>query len=732
MSEATDSRDSASQKGTSTSRAFALGLLGVVMMLILPVPAGALDVMLALSITTSLVVFLLAIHFGDPVDFSTFPSVLLVATTLRLSLNIASTRLILLNGHEGPDAAGSVIQTFGQFVVGGSYVVGIIVFLILVIINFKVITAGAGRISEVAARFTLDAMPGKQMAIDNDLANGHITEVEARKRRKKISDEADFYGAMDGANKFVKGDAVAGLIITAINIIAGIIIGVAQNGLSLADAAETYTILTVGDGLVSQIPALLVSTAAGLIASRTASGQDLGSSLIIQVLGRREPLLLAGVALVGLSLFPGMPTFSFMLLGGGCFYMARRAHQKQKEAELLASGAIPQAKAESADEEAPLHELMAVDLLALEVGFDLVPLVDKKRGGELLKRIGQIRRQLAQELGVVVPPCRVRDNLQLRPGEYRLVMSGTPIGGGELQNGRLLAIDPGGASRGLKGIQTKDPAFGMPALWIPTGDKDRAEILGYTVVDPATVAATHLTEMMRQNAAEFLGRLEAQELIDAFAINNAKLVEEVIPTLLPLGEVIKVLKNLLTEGISIRDMRTILEAVADHAGQTKDTDQLTELVRQRMSRALTARYSVDGDVHALVMDPSAENVFRARPAGPESAPSVDPTMLPQVINGLERAIGSLASVPSEPLLLTSPDVRANVANLAARHAPGPCSDELSRGRPPGNRQDRWRREARRLSSRTTKGDPPCNPRLSRPERSKRRSPWSAVSSGPTP
>ena len=657
------------------SRVFALGLVGVVIMLLVPVPAILLDVLLTFSVTISLLVFLLAINFGDPVEFSTFPSILLVATTFRLSLNIASTRLILLKGHEGPDAAGNVISAFGQFVVGGSYVVGIIIFLILVLINFKVITAGAGRISEVAARFTLDAMPGKQMAIDNDLANGHITEAEARKRRTKVSDEADFYGAMDGANKFVKGDAVAGIIITAINIIAGIIIGVAQNDLSLAEATETYTILTVGDGLVSQIPALLISAAAGLIATRTASGDDLGNTIRLQVLARREPLLLAGVVLVGIALLPGMPTFTFLALSGGCFFLASRA--KEYEAAAVAREAAADSAAEGPatkkdTAEPSMAELMAVDLLALEVGFDLVPLVDKTRGGELLKRIAQIRKQVAQELGVVVPPVRVRDNLQLPSNAYRLVLSGTSVGQGNLRMNRMLAIDPGGATGKLKGEKTTDPAFGMPAYWIASGDADRADIFGYTVVDPATVAATHLTELIRVNAGEFLGRLEAQELVDEFTEVNPKLVEELIPTIMPLGEVIKVLKNLLEEGVSIRDLRTIFESLADHGSTVKDAEQLTELVRQRLSRALTARFAdPSGSMHALVLDPQVERVLRGQGLedGQGSA-FVDPTMIPRIVAGLERALGSLANVPNEPLVLTSPDIRRTFAALASRHAPG--------------------------------------------------------------
>ncbi|HWB78013.1 MAG TPA: flagellar biosynthesis protein FlhA [Nannocystaceae bacterium] len=645
-----------------TARAVAIGLVAVVMMLILPLPPVLLDVLLTFSITMGLLVFLLAVNLGDPAEFSTFPAVLLVTTMLRLSLNIASTRLILLHGHEGTEAAGHVIKAFGAFVVGGSYLVGIIVFVILVVINFKVITAGAGRIAEVAARFTLDAMPGKQMAIDNDLANGHIDEATARARRKAINDEADFYGAMDGANKFVKGDAVAGLIITAINIVGGIIIGIAQQKLSFGDAAKTYTILTIGDGLVSQIPALLTSIAAGLIAARTASGEDLGTQLSRQLVGRPEPLYVAGIALAAIGFAPGMPLLAFAGLSAGCFALARRA---RKAAEKPA--AAPEEKKKQNDEDVPLHDLLKVDLLALEVGFDLVPLVDRNRGGDLLKRIGQVRRQLVPELGIVVPPIHVRDNLRLASSEYRLMLSGQAIAEGSLRLNRLLAINPGGATGQLKGEATKEPAFGMPAVWITSSDKERAELLGYTVVDPATVAATHITEVLRRHAADVLGRSEAQELFDAFSRTNSKLVEEIMPTLLPQSEVIKVLRNLLREGIGIRDLRTILEAIADHAATVKDPDVLTELVRERMGRQIVGRHVDEkGTLHALVLGPDAEAALRGR--GPNGAAEVG--LVPRLVRSLEHAVAAASKSGAEPLLLVAPELRRTVAALAARHAPG--------------------------------------------------------------
>jgi len=673
-------------KDDSPTRIVAFGMVGIVMMLILPIPAFLLDFLLTISITVGLLIFLMTINFNEPLQFSSFPTVLLVATMLRLGLNVASTRLILLHGHEGPDAAGNVIHAFGVFVVGGSYVVGIVVFIILILINFKVITAGAGRIAEVAARFTLDAMPGKQMAIDNELAGGHITEEEAKKRRKAVADEADFYGALDGANKFVKGDAVAGLAVTAINIIGGMIIGVAQQGMTFADAAATYTILTIGDGLVSQIPALLVSMAAGLMASRASTGEGLGQTLAEQFLGNSAPLFVASVSLGLMALVPGMPTLAFLALAFLCFMLARRARNLETKRAAAPQTADGTPKTEG--QEPPLHDLLGVDLLALEVGFDLVPLVDRKRGGELIKRIAGIRKQLVPELGIVVPPVHIRDNLRLASSNYRLLLSGTAIGEGTLRMGRLMAINPGNATGQLKGEKAQDPAFGMPAVWIAAGDKDRAEILGYTVVDPATVTATHLTELLKSHASDLLGRVEAQDLVDAFARTHAKLVEEVIPNLLPLGDVIKILKNLLGEGVSIRDLRTIFEAVADHASTVKDPDSLTELVRCKMSRQLTARFLDEGGkLAALVLGPDVEQALRGGPAiglrtgsaspgganAPQGAaprPGMDPSVLPKVVGGIEKAVASMSATSVEPLVLTAPDIRRSVATLARRHAPG--------------------------------------------------------------
>jgi flagellar biosynthesis protein FlhA len=645
----------------------AVGMVVILAVMILPLPRFILDLGLSLSICISLITFLVAIYLRDPLDLSVFPSLILVATLLRLSLNVASTRLVLLHGSEGTDAAGKVIQAFGQFVVGGNYAVGIILFLILVVINFVVITKGAGRVAEVAARFTLDAMPGKQMAIDADLGAGLITEKEARRRRTRIQDEASFHGAMDGASKFVRGDAVAGLVITAINVVGGIAIGILQHGMSAADAAATFTILSVGDGLVAQIPALLMSTAAGIVVTKAIAEEDLGSTLLTQVLAHRRPSAIAAAFLFALALVPGMPHLTFLILGGAAAAAAAMtppARTGKEEAEP--------AEGRPASEKESMESLLPIELLELEIGYEMVSLVDNTRTGNLLTRIAGIRRQFATDLGIIVPPVHVRDNLQLRPGEYRVLLSGNEIGRGEVRAGQFLAMDPGTAAGPIDGLPTKEPAFGLPARWIVAGSRSTAETLGYTVVDAATVVATHISELLRKNAAELVGRREVQELLDIFAKTNPRLVEDLVPNLLPLGEVIKVLRNLLRENISIRDLRTILEALCDHAAQIKDPDTLTELVRQRMAKHLTARVlGDDGKVHALILEPQLEqdlkHVFRA--AHGEAA-TIDGLAIPRLLSALERTAARLGTAAHLPVLVVAPEIRPHLAAFAARHVPG--------------------------------------------------------------
>ncbi len=647
-------------------RAMALvpvGLVCIVLMMVVPLPAILIDMLLAVSIGISVALLLVAIHLEKPLELSSFPAILLFSTLLRLALNVASTRLILLHGNEGTDAAGEVIQGFGEFLIGGNYVVGGTIFLLLVVINFVVITKGAGRVAEVAARFTLDAMPGKQMAIDADLATGAITQEAARARRKEVEQESDFFGAMDGSSKFVRGDAIAALVVTGINIIVGFIVGMVQHGMDASQAAATYTILSVGDGLASQIPALLVSTAAGVVVTRASSGAAIAPTLVAQ-LGNRRGALFGTAGIVGaIGLVPGMPLIPFALLATAIAFAGRAAGavpKLQREADAAASAP---ARTPQEAERDRLEEALPVDLLELEVGFDLVPLVDSTRGGELVERIAAVRRNLATELGMIIPAVHIRDNLRLRSGGYRLLVSGNEVGAGELRIGRILAMDPTGSLPPIGGEIVKEPAFGLPARWIVPSERERAEVMGYTVVDVPTVVATHLTELFRAHAPDLVGRAEAQELVDLFAKREPKLVDELIPSLLQLGEVIKVLRGLLREQVPVRDLRTIFEALADHARETKDANVLVELVRQRLARHISSRFrSPDGKVVALVLDPRAEEAFRQ--GGPD-APAAQ-----RLLSSIDGAARNFAGVSTPPVLVCAPDVRRGVSEFFSRRVPG--------------------------------------------------------------
>jgi len=646
----------------------AIGLVLIVTVMVIPLPKIVMDLCLSLSICLALVTFLVSIYIKNPLELSVFPSLVLVATLFRLSLNVASTRLILLHGSDGPAAAGNVIRAFGHFVVGGSYIVGIIIFLILVVINFVVITKGAGRIAEVTARFTLDAMPGKQMAIDADLNAGLINDKEAKQRRKRVQEEADFNGAMDGASKFVRGDAVAGLLITAINVLGGIAIGTLQHDMAVGEAAQTFTVLTVGDGLVSQIPALLMSTAAAMVVTRVAGDSNLGNTLVTQLMRQRKATGIAAGFMGALALVPGMPHLTFLLLAAGTGLIT--AFGKFAPQEELEQEAAP-VKGET-DEQAVMEQLLPIDLLELEIGYELVGLVDTSRNGNLLNRIAGVRRQFATDLGIIVPPIHVRDNLQLQPGEYRLLLSGNEVCRGEVVVGQYLAMDPGSAAGPIDGRRVTEPAFGLPAHWVTAGNRTAAEALGYTVVDSTTVVTTHLSEVLRKNAHELIGRREVQELLDIFAKSNPHVVDELVPNLLPLGEVIKVLRNLLHEGVSIRDLRSILEALADHASQVKDPEMLTELVRQRMAKHLTHKViGPDGKVHSLVLDPKLEQDLRStlRSAGGDPA-TLDSHAIPRLLGALERAASRLTDSAVMPVLVVAPDIRPHVAAFVARHVPG--------------------------------------------------------------
>ncbi|MGD8266872.1 MAG: flagellar biosynthesis protein FlhA, partial [Desulfobacterales bacterium] len=583
-------------------------VVGILILMVMPLPAFILDLLLSLNITCAIIILLVGMYIVHPLELSAFPSILLLATLFRLALNIASTRIILMHGAEGTSAAGKVIQAFGHFVVGGNYLIGIIVFLILVIINFMVITKGAGRIAEVAARFTLDAMPGKQMSIDADLNAGLITEDEARKRRETIAREAEYYGAMDGANKFVRGDAVAGIIITLINIFGGLAIGVLQKDLSFTEAAQNYTLLTVGDGLVSQVPALVISTAAGIIVSRAGSESSLGRDITAQIMFHHRAIGIAAAVLIGFSIVPGMPTLPFLILAVITAAMAYAIYK----AAPAAGEEIPEA--ESAGEGEPsgerLDALPPLDILSLEVGYGLIPLVDLEQDGQLLNRIRAIRAQMAEDVGIIVPPVHIQDNMQLQPGEYRILLKGNEITRGELVLNHYLAMDPGDAVGKLDGVTTTEPTYGLPAVWITEEQREKAIADGFTVVDIATVMTTHTSDVIKRFAHELVGRQDVQSMLDHLKQTYPKVVEELIPNLLPLGGVVKVLQNLLKEQVSIRDLLAILETLADWAPMTKDLDILTEYVRQGLSRSIVKPYvAPNGTLTAVTLDQSVETAI---------------------------------------------------------------------------------------------------------------------------
>lgn len=644
-----------------------LAIIGIVLMMVIPLPAFLIDFLLALSLAISIGVFLIGLFMEKVLQFSAFPAVILVATLLRLSVNVATTRLILLHGHEGHGAAGHVVETFGRFVVQGNVVVGLVVFLILVVINFVVITKGAGRVAEVAARFALDGMPGKQMAIDADLNAGVINSEVARERRSSVEREADFFGAMDGASKFVKGDAVAGLLITAINLLGGLLLGLAA-GMSLGEAAETFSILSVGDALVSQIPALLISAAAGVVVTRSATGEQLGRALKTQLFGSRRAVAVTAGMLTLMALIPGMPAIPFLAFAGLLAFAASKVPREAVEGDQVATVEAPPAPT-SAEE---IDAALPVDVLALEVGYELVRIVDPSMGGSLVERIAALRKQLALDIGVVVPPVHIRDNLQLPPGSYRILLLGTEVADGDTHAGRLLALDATGHAPAVDGIPTTDPAFGKPARWIALRDRELAEAFGYTVVDHTTIVATHLAEVIRRHAHEILGRAELQHLFDVFGRSTPKLVEELVPNLLSFSEVQKVMRNLVREGVSIRDLRSIVEALVDMAPNTKDTEQLTEIVRQRLSRQLTSAFTgPDGSITTLVLDTKVEDLFRhsLREIVQGTGGALDPQKAQQLSTALDKAVQRMSDAGFAPSVVTSPDIRRYVRAFAERRCP---------------------------------------------------------------
>jgi len=643
-------------------------VLAVVAILIVPVPAAVLDLLLTLSIGGAVLMILIALGLTRAVEFSVFPSLLLLITLFRLALNIATTRLILLHGGQGAGAAGHLIETFGRFAIGGSLVVGLVVFLILLVVNFAVITKGSNRVSEVAARFTLDALPGKQMAIDADLNAGIIDDRTARDRRKQLEQEMEFFGAMDGASKFVRGDAVAGLAITFINILGGLAAGVVRDHMSLSAAVETYTLLTVGDGLVSQLPALIISTSTGIVVTR-AAGTDLSTQLGAQLFGRPSVLKMASAVLVVLGLLPGMPLLAFGLVAGALLLTSRRAQRRLDE-----EAASPQKP--KADDVKPggerVQDLLALDALELEVGYGLVGLIDLAKGGELPGRVTALRKQLASDLGIVLPAVHLRDNLRLEATQYRVLLRGMEIGRGVAMADRVMALDPGGGPPPIDGLRGVDPAFGLAAVWILPGDRPRAEAMGLTLVDPASVITTHLSELLRKNAHDIVGRQEVQELIGVVARDAPKLVEDVVPGTLTLGDLVKVLRGLLREGVSVRDLRTILEAVADAAPRSKEPTYLVEAARRRLARQITARVAGgDGVVRALTLDRATEETLRATLGASEGEAALAPDMdtARRLVANLEHYATRLTTEGSPVVLLSPPDLRRPLFDFASRFVP---------------------------------------------------------------
>jgi flagellar biosynthesis protein FlhA len=631
-----------------------------------PLPPVLVDLLVSVSFTLALLVLLVAIYAERPLDFSVFPSLLLLVTLLRLGLNVASTRLILLRGSEGPDAAGHVIRAFGEFTVGGNFLVGFVVFAIFLVINFVVITKGAGRIAEVAARFTLDALPGKQMAVDADLGHGVIDDQTARRRRSELQREADFYGAMDGASKFVRGDAIAGLLILVANVLGGLGIGVLQQGMPLADAAVTYTILTVGDGLVSQIPALVVSTAAGVVVTRAAGGAPLAAELREQFVLQPRPLGLAAGMLGMLALAPGLPFLPFAALAGSTGALAWRV--RGRPPGLAPAAPEPAPAAAPADPEAQVREALGVDELELELGYQLVPLADPARGGELLGRIKALRKQLAAELGFVVPLIHVRDNVQLAPDQYAIQLRGNPVASGTLPAGRWLALAPAGEPPPVPGDPTRDPAFGMPALWVRARDRERAVAAGYAVVDPATALATHLAEVIRSHAGDLLTRRHVRELLDRLAESAPRVVDEIVPGIVPVATLHRTLRQLLAERVSIRDLETILETLAEHAGRVQDADLLTDLVRQRLGRTITRPHlDAQGVLRVWTLAPGLDERLRGAVQRTDQGAflSLDAPTLERLVRGLERALGA-GGRERPAVLLASPALRAPLRQIVGR------------------------------------------------------------------
>ncbi|WP_244788529.1 flagellar biosynthesis protein FlhA [Cupriavidus pauculus] len=669
MNALTNLFNSPALRGGAQMKALAGPLLVVMIlgMMILPLPAFILDLLFTFNIALSIMVLLVGMYTQRPLDFAAFPAVLLFSTLLRLSLNVASTRVVLLEGHTGPDAAGKVIEAFGHFLVGGNFAVGIVVFAILVVINFMVITKGAGRIAEVGARFMLDAMPGKQMAIDADLNAGLVNEEGARKRRAEVAQESDFYGAMDGASKFVRGDAVAGLLIMFINVSAGMVVGMVQHDLDFATAVHNYTLLTIGDGLVAQIPALVISTAAGVIVSRVSNEQDVGQQLTGQLFSNPRVMFITAAIIGMMGIIPGMPHFAFLLLAGGLVWFGR--YMMQREAKVAESKTrderTPAVPAETA--EATWEDVTMVDPLGMEVGYRLITLVDRGQNGELLGRIKSIRKKIAQDIGFLVPVVHIRDNLELKPTAYRITLKGVEIGSGEASPGQWMAINPGQVTGTLPGAATRDPAFGLPAVWIDASLKEQAQAYGYTVVDASTVVATHLNHLIQMHASELLGRQEVQALLDRIAKEAPKLTEDMVPKTISLTGLQKILQNLLDEGVAIRDMRTILDVVAENAPKINDPAELTTLVRVALGRAITQQlFPNNADMQVIGIDAGLERVLTQAMA---NGGGIEPGLADALLQQAQGAVMRQEQLGLDPVLLVPAPLRPLMARFLRRTLP---------------------------------------------------------------
>jgi flagellar biosynthesis protein FlhA len=646
-----------------------VGVLAVLSMIVLPLPPIVLDVLFTFNIALSLVIVMAVFYVARPVEFGVFPTILLLATLLRLALNVASTRVVLLNGHSGPQAAGHVIQSFGEFVIGGNFAVGVVVFIILTIINFVVVTKGAGRISEVSARFTLDAMPGKQMAIDADLNAGLITQDEARARRLEVRSEADFYGSMDGASKFVRGDAVAGILILFINIIGGLAIGTIGHGLAVADAGRTYTLLTIGDGLVTQIPALLLSTAVALIVTRMSRAQDMGGELTKQLFGHPKALGVAAGLLGLIGIVPGMPNFAFLtmaaLCGGGAYLLAKR-RANPPPVVVIPPPPVPSPESR----ELSWDDVQAVDLIGLEVGYRLVPLVDKKQNGDLLARVRGVRRKLSQDLGFLIPAVHIRDNLDLAPNVYRINLAGVPVGESIIYPERELAINPGKVFGPIQGIATRDPAFGMDAIWIEPATRDHAQTLGYTVVDPSTVIATHLSFIIQSHAHEILGHEEVQHLLNTLAKTAPKLVEDLVPRVLPLSILVRVLQGLLAERVTIRNVRTIVETLAEHAPKSQDPAVLQGHVRVALGRQIVQDIAgVGSELPVITLEPDLERLLQSSLAGNAANPGIEPGLAERLQQRVSESARRQEGSGEPAVLLVPPQLRYTLARFMRSSVP---------------------------------------------------------------